>query len=251
MSSILDFSVKAANKKQKPLGLSSTLHNVDLQLLNQYVNMFTICFHGQTVTKISLRHGIVKVLMQDYWFRLNQPVSTMVLETETRQPGEFILRLLRKGVEQGRYIQSEAEYLPSFTLANELACRLQAVAIPFRLQSSPFLINTESPNQRFISDFCFLVGDHAPAVNLAGALVLLWLVAFEITHAGPVTATILAEKTGLSKSTISNILDRFISAGYLTRQLDPLDERSRLLSLTPSDDYRAGLQVLLERYFSL
>ena len=101
MSSILDFSVKAANKKQKPLGLSSTLHNVDLQLLNQYVNMFTICFHGQTVTKISLRHGIVKVLMQDYWFRLNQPVSTMVLETETRQPGEFILRLLRRVLSKG------------------------------------------------------------------------------------------------------------------------------------------------------
>ena len=246
-----DFSAKFQDKKLKHLGLNSPLRNVDLPLLNQYLNMGIISFHGQKVSKTSRRYSVLKVLAHDYWFRLNQPISVTTLMMETKEPSDFILRLLRKGVELGLYVQSGDEYLPTFEFTDTMAGWFQQSGIPFSLQSNPYLIRSELPSWRFIADFMSLVGVRDPGESAASCVVILWLVALEITHKGPVTATLLSEKTGFNKSTISNLVDHLVSAGYLSRQPDRFDERSHRLSLTLPDDYRADVQALFSRYFSI
>jgi len=246
-----DFSAKFQDKKLKDLGLSSPLRNVDLPLLNQYLNMGIISFHGQKVSKTSRRYSVLKVLAHDYWFRLNQPISVTTLMMETKEPSDFILRLLRKGVERGLYVQSGDEYLPTFELTDTMAGWFQQSGIPFSLQSNPYLIKSELPSWRFIADFMSLVGVRDPGESATSCVGILWLVALEIIHKGPVTATLLSEKTGFSKSTISNLVDHLLSVGYLSRQPDRFDERSHRLSLTLPDDYRADVQALFSRYFSI
>ncbi|HIE86563.1 MAG TPA: MarR family transcriptional regulator [Gammaproteobacteria bacterium] len=77
---------------------------------------------------------------------------------------------------------------------------------------------------------------------------MLWIIALEIMHGEPVTETILSEKTGLSKSSISDTINRLISDSYLS-QLDRFDKRSSMLSLTQSDEHRVAVQVLFATYF--
>ena len=237
-------------KKRNDLRLSSTLANIDISRLNQYLSVGINSFNAQVISKSSRRVCVLKVLTHDYWFRLNQPVSVTTLMMETGEPSDFILRLLRKGVERGRYVRSGAAYLPSFKLADSMAGWFQRAAIPFVLQPNQFLIRTELPCWRFTADFMSLVGASSPEEKATGCVVILRLIALEITHDGPVTATLLSEETGFSKSTISNIVEHLLSVGYLTSQPHRFDERISLLSLTLPDDYREAIQSLFTRYFS-
>jgi len=246
----LNLSTKQQDKKLKHSGLSTTTNNFDFTRLHQYLNLHTIAFNRQQISKTSRRYSVLKSLIHDYYFRLNRPVSVATLMTETGEPSKFILRLLRKGVEKGQYVKSGTEYLPSFKLANVISSWFQQASVPFTLQSNRFLIKSESRSWRFIADSLSLVGTYCPAANATSCVVINWLMMLEMTHEAPLTPTILSEKTGLSKSTVSNVEDHLFSVGYLDRQQDPLDERSHRLSLTLPDDHRAAAQVLFSRYSS-
>jgi DNA-binding transcriptional ArsR family regulator len=173
----------------------------------------------------------------------------MTLVAESNESSEFVLRLLRKGVVLGRYVRSGTDHLPSFELANDMAGWFQRADIPFILRPNQFLIKSKLPSWQFATDYLLLTGVHTPGVNATGSVLMLWIIALEIMHGEPVTATILSEKTGISKSTISNTIDHLISDGYLTRQLDRFDERSSMLSLTLSDEHRVAVQALFATYF--
>jgi hypothetical protein len=148
MSKVLNLSTKLHDKKLKHSGLSSTACDFDLALLNQYLNVCIIGLHGQEVSKSSRRYCVLKSFIQVCWFRLNQPVSVTTLVAETSEPSGFVLRLLRKGVERGRYVRSRTEYLPSFEAADAMAGWFQQASIPFTLQVNQFLIKTELPSSR-------------------------------------------------------------------------------------------------------
>ncbi|MFT6752653.1 MAG: hypothetical protein ACJA2O_002843 [Candidatus Azotimanducaceae bacterium] len=238
------------DKKRNHSGLSTTTNNFDFTRLYQYLNVTTIAFNGQQISKTSRRYSVLKSLCHDYWFRLNRPVCVATLVTETDEPSEFILRLLRKGAEKGRYVKSGTEYLPSFGLADAMANWFQQGSASFTLQSNRFLIKTESRSWRFIADFMSLVGKCCPAENATHCAVIIWLMMLEMTHNGSLTATLLAEKTGFSKSTISNIVEHLHSVGYIDHQHDSLDERNHVLSLTLPDDFRATVHNLFSRYSS-
>ena len=250
MNNVLSLSTKQQYKKLNHSGLITTTKKFDFTRLYQYLNVTTLAFNGQKISKSSRRYSVLKSLIHDYWFRLNQPISVTTLVTETGEPSDFILRLLRKGVEKGQYVKSGTEYLPSFEFVDAMANWFQQGSAAFTLQSNRFLIKTESRCWRFVADFMSLVGTYCPAANATSCVVIIWLMMLEMTHDGPLTPTLLSEKTGLSKSTVSNVEDHLLSVGYLDRQQDPLDERSHRLSLSLSDDYRAAVQVLFSRYSS-
>jgi len=246
----LNLSTELQDKKLKHSAPMTTTNNFDFTRLHQYLNVHTIAFNRQQISKTSRRYSVLKSLIHDYYFRLNQPVSVTTLLTETGETSDFILRLLRKGVEKGQYVKSGTEYLPSFKLADVIASWFQQASVPFTLQSNRFLIKSESRSWRFVADFMSLVGTLRPAANATSCMVINWLMMLEMTHDGPLTPTLLSEKTGLSKSTVSNVEDHLLSVGYLDRQKDPFDERSHRLSLTLPDDHRAAFQVLFSRYLS-
>ena len=174
MSKVLNFSTKLQDKKLKHSGLSSTACDFNVALLNQYLNVSTIAFNGQEVSKSSRRYCVLKSFIHDYWFRLNQPVSVTALVTETSEPSGFVLRLLRKGVEKGRYVRSGAEYLPSLEAADAMAGWFQQSSVPFTLQANQFMIKTELPSWRFVADFMSLVGTRSPAENATRCVVIIW-----------------------------------------------------------------------------
>lgn len=237
------------DKKQKQLRRDTPLRNVDVTRLNQYIRVVAFSYNGAVVARRSHRNAVVKTLTSDYWFRLNQPVSVMTLVAESNESSEFVSRLLRRGVVLGRYVRSGTDYLPSFELANDMSVWYQRADIPFILRPNQFLIKSELPSWQFAKDFLLLTGVHASGVSAAGSVLMIWIIALEIMHGEPVTATILSEKTGLSKSTVSDTIDHLIGAGYLMRQLDRFDERSSMLSLTLSDEHRVAVQALFATYF--
>lgn len=57
-------------------------------------------------------------------------------------------------------------------------------------------------------------------------------------HAGQLTPTVIAERLGLTTASVTGLLDRLATAGYLTRRPNPRDRRSILVSLT-DDGLRA------------
>jgi hypothetical protein len=250
MNKPLNLSTRPHEKKLRHSGLITTTKNFDFTQLYQFLNVATIAFNAQRISKTSRRYSVLKSLTHDYWFRLNQPVSVAILVAETNEPSDFVLRLLRKGAEKGRYLKSGTEYLPSFELADAMANCFQQGAAPFTLQPNRFLIKTDSRTWRFIADFMSLVGKCCPAENATHCAVIIWLMMLEMTHNGPLTAKLLIEKTSFSKSTISNIVDHLHSVGYIDRQHDPLDERNHVLSLTLPDDFRAAVHNLFSRYSS-
>ena len=171
--------------------------------------------------------------------------------TETSESRGFVLRLLRKGVGKSRYVRSGDEYLPSFEAADAMAGWFQQASVPFTLQANQFLIKTELPSWRFVADFMSLVGTRSPTENATSCVVIIWLLALEVSLDGPVTAKLLCEKIGFSKSTISKIVNHLLNVGYLNRQRDRFDERCYRLSLILCDDYRVAVQVLFSRYLSI
>ena len=121
MPSLENFPTKLQPRKLKYSGLSSTRRNCYFLPLHQYLEVSAIGFHGQTVSKSSRRYCAFKSFIHDYWFRLNQPFSVTALVMETSEASDFVLRLLWKGSEKGRYVRSGAEYLPSFEFSDATA----------------------------------------------------------------------------------------------------------------------------------
>lgn len=56
--------------------------------------------------------------------------------------------------------------------------------------------------------------------------------AFVLLSAGPTTTTQLAEHLGITKQAASELVQQLAERGYLTRELDPADRRTKLLVLT-------------------
>ena len=102
MHKSLNLSTKRQDKKLKHSGLITTTSNFDFTLLYQYLKVTTIASNSQQISRSSRRYSVLKSLIHDYWFRLNQPVSVTTLVTKTGEPSGFVLRLLRKGVKKGR-----------------------------------------------------------------------------------------------------------------------------------------------------
>lgn len=74
--------------------------------------------------------------------------------------------------------------------------------------------------------------DVARSHGLAGARD--WLVLSAIAVGPPQTQLALAHTLGLDKTTLTSLLDRLETRGYVTRSLDSHDRRARIPSLTSS-----------------
>ena len=80
---------------------------------------------------------------------------------------------------------------------------------------------------------------HATLAALAGRLAVLDLGPSEINalanlaHGRPVSVGALATATATRPTTLTSVLDRLGRRGLVTRELDPADRRSFLVSLTP------------------
>lgn len=89
---------------------------------------------------------------------------------------------------------------------------------------------------------------HATLAALAQRLAALDLGASEINalanlaRARPVSVGTLAAATATRPTTLTSVLDRLARRGFVTRELDPADRRSFLISLTPAGA-RAASQV--------
>lgn len=87
---------------------------------------------------------------------------------------------------------------------------------------------------------------HATLDVLAGRLAGLGLRASEINvlanlaHAQPVNVGALAAATATRPTTLTSVLDRLAQRGYLTRDTDPADRRSFLVSLTSAGQAAAA-----------
>jgi MarR family transcriptional regulator, organic hydroperoxide resistance regulator len=56
----------------------------------------------------------------------------------------------------------------------------------------------------------------------------------------PLTVGALATATGTRPTTLTSVLDRLARRGYVTREVDPADRRSFLISLTPAGQQAAA-----------
>ncbi len=65
---------------------------------------------------------------------------------------------------------------------------------------------------------------------------------------GGTRVSVLAERLGVSKQAVSELIDELESAGVLRRTADPTDARARLVSFTPKgrDGLLEGIEVLRE-----
>jgi DNA-binding MarR family transcriptional regulator len=87
---------------------------------------------------------------------------------------------------------------------------------------------------------------HATLAALAARLAGLGLGAAEISalanlaRSQPVRVGALATATATRPTTLTSVLDRLDRRGYVTRDLDPADRRSFLVSLTPAGAEAAG-----------
>lgn len=63
----------------------------------------------------------------------------------------------------------------------------------------------------------------------------------------------LSEKTGMKKESVSRCLKKLVDRGAVTRQKNPLDERSVLLTLTESgrSDLQEGYETMLQPFYDL
>ena len=61
-----------------------------------------------------------------------------------------------------------------------------------------------------------------------------------LAEGGTLNVRQLSERTGTRASTLTGVLDRLESRGYLTRELDPTDRRSFRLPLTEAGQAAAG-----------
>lgn len=83
-------------------------------------------------------------------------------------------------------------------------------------------------------------GTHATLHTLGGRLAHLGLSAADINAlanlatGGPHRAGALASLTATRPTTLTSVLDRLARRGLVTRELDPADRRSFLISLTPA-----------------
>ena len=55
-----------------------------------------------------------------------------------------------------------------------------------------------------------------------------------VQHEGPLTATDLAQETGLTRASLSVIVDKLVTRGFLTRTQDPSDRRRWILRTNPA-----------------
>ncbi|HEY2765274.1 MAG TPA: MarR family transcriptional regulator [Pseudonocardiaceae bacterium] len=67
-----------------------------------------------------------------------------------------------------------------------------------------------------------------------------------VYHAGQLTPTAIAERLGMTTASVTGLLDRLSASGYLTRNPNPRDRRSILVTLT--DDGLLALRALSDLF---
>ena len=101
--------------------LGQDCNSIDAVELDRAVDLYTLTYHGQTVSKTSECNVLLKFCMLESWFGDNRPITLKALSLRANLPESTALRLMRKGVAKGRYIASPQGYLPSFGVAQDVA----------------------------------------------------------------------------------------------------------------------------------
>ena len=216
-------------------------NSVDAVELDRAIDVYTQSYHGQTISKTSECNALLKFCMLESWFGENRPITLKTLSLRANLPESTALRLLRKGVAKGRYIASPQGYLPSFSIAQDVAIWLQAAHIPFCLTAGKYHIQCDGSYYKFAADYLLTQQKYAPNLGATSQLLLLHLIRRELVQNLESTATDLSVVSALSKSTVSDTQHLLTDRGHVVTTKDVTDERRSLLWLNLSEAHSEAL----------
>jgi len=216
-------------------------NSVDAVELDRAIDVYTQSYHGQTISKTSECNALLKFCMLKSWFGENRPITLKTLSLRANLPESTALRLMRKGVAKGRYIASPQGYLPSFSIAQDVAIWLQAAHIPFCLTAGKYHIQCDGSYYKFAADYLLTQQKYAPNLGATSQLLLLHLIRRELVQNLESTATDLSVVSALSKSTVSDTQHLLTDRGHVVTTKDVTDERRSLLWLNLSEAHSEAL----------
>ena len=229
--------------------LGQDCNSIDAVELDRAVDLYTLTYHGQTVSKTSECNVLLKFCMLESWFGDNRPITLKALSLRANLPESTALRLMRKGMAKGRYIASPQGYLPSFGVAQDVAKWLQATHIPFCLTAGKYHIQCDVNYFKFGADYLLTQQKYAPNLGATSQLLLLHLIRREAAQNLESTATDLSAVIALSKTTVSDTQHLLIDRGHVVTTKDVTDERRTLLWLNLTETHSEALNKIFSSVF--
>ena len=216
--------------------------------LSMVTTMSSLALAQMQTSKTSLRTYRLKCHLNGQFFDLNQACTAdeVALSRVVNEPAAFVRRYLRRAVLKDRIEIIGQEIWPKTGLVRDHREWFCKAGQFIQERESAFGFQTAYPSIGFAGDFSGFVLKHAPAATLTHVCILLALWEAKIVfRRSELTASGLAARLGLRKSTLSTAIMGLVESEQLMARADPNDDRVVLLSLALDRASIQGQQDLI------
>lgn len=239
------------NQLADPFFLRKALAKHSRHPLSMVTTTSSLALAQMQTSKTSLRTFRFKCHLNGWFFDLNQACTAdeVALSRAINEPVAFVRRYLRRAVLKDRIGIVGQEILPKMGLVRDHRSWLCEAGQLIQERDSVFGFQTAYPSIGFAGDFSALVLKHALGATLTQVCILLALWEAKIVFRGSeLTASDLAVRLGLCKSTLSTAIMGLVTSEQLLARADPNDDRIVLLSLRLDKAWVQEQQDLIRSY---
>ena len=236
------------NHVTDPFSRWNALAKLSPHPLSLQTTMCSLALARMRTSKTSLRTYCLKCHLMSRFFDLNKACTAdeAKLGREVNEPVAFVRRYLRQAVLKDRIEIIGQEIWPKTGLVRDHREWFCKAGQFIQERESAFGFQTAYPSIGFAGDFSGFVLKHAPAATLTHVCILLALWEAKIVfRRSELTASGLAARLGLRKSTLSTAIMGLVESEQLMARADPNDDRVVLLSLALDRASIQGQQDLI------
>lgn len=202
-------------------------------------------------SKTSLRTYRLKCHLMGQFFDLSQACSSDEAELSlvVNEPIAFVRRYLRQAVLKNRIEIIGQKIWPKIGLVRDHRAWFCKAGQLIQERDSVFGFQTAYPSIGFAGDFSALVLRHAPGATLTQVCILFALWEAKIVfRRSELTASELASRLGLCKSTLSTAIEGLVASQQLHARGDPNDDRMKRISLVLNNESVQRQQDLIRTF---
>ena len=239
------------NQLADPFFLRKALAKHSRHPLSMVTTTSSLALAQMQTSKTSLRTFRFKCHLNGWFFDLNQACTAdeVVLSRVVNEPVAFVRRYLRRAVLKDRIEIIGQGIWPKIALVRDHRAWFCEAGQSIQERDSVFGFQTAYPSIGFASDFSALVLKHAPWATVTHVCILLALWEAKIVfRRSELTASDLASRLGLRKSTLSTAIMALVESEQLMTRAHPNDDRVVLLSLALDQACVEGQQDLIGSY---
>jgi len=219
--------------KSTPQCRDTAEYRDDHSLVDQVTSFLILLNASQTTNRQSYRATVYKTLMMKYWYAFGMPFRRSYANSFPAEEKRYFNRFMNRYLDIGRCFEIKGKYYPSQDVTELVANICRESQADYRYVSSQFGIALDPTMMETCLKLTLREEKNLQA--LSGQLIrvelALWEKQLARRHEIPLNTKQLSRRTGIVKSTLSNLLDSAKHEELINATVDEDDGRVTRWSL--------------------